>query len=85
MKLQSLINSSNSVLNGLSKISLNHISNINISKSDQFLQINFTNNLYLSYISTVPVIENQTQVIQEVQQEFLSQCSFNGIHVKIHE
>ena len=69
MKLQSIISYNNPVFNGLSKISLNTISNIITLNLDQFILINFTIDLYLSYNSTVPIIENQTQVIQQVQQK----------------
>ena len=78
MKLQSIISYNNPVFNGLSKISLNTISNIITLNLDQFILINFTIDLYLSYNSTVPIIENQTQVIQQVQQKSLSQCIFNS-------
>ena len=63
------------MVNGLKTISLNEITNITTGFINSYSYIKFSLVISLIYNITVPLIQNQSLVIQQTQKVSLSQCN----------
>ena len=73
-----MILSNKRVFNGLTSVSMNSIKNITKYYQNMLIVIEFSFNFFLIYNASIPIITDQIQDIQQVQQSLLSQCIFNS-------